>query len=282
MIMFDLKKYLTLNELNDYIKTAGYNYDLSLKTDKAELLTTLQEFMRNKTLTAVIYLDGIHNVEVITNGKSYVYNPLVTVTGYFDVKEQFLAITPNTTYFPSLYLYGFATLIPFELIEVVPSTSSGFKNRFSKDDLLLSKIDYRFIAREDDFNRLDIDLDKIQFPKFQIDNIFFQKPIPDDELLIKNARLKHELKNTKRQLGYYKKQLAYIENINHELSNGFNDELLLIGAMLNCLKNLNPSFKQLTLIEAINKKYPSVKNLSPSTIKKKFSKSKSFIKQYDT
>lgn len=280
MIMFDLKKYLTLNELNEYIKTAGYFYDLDLNIDKAELLSTLQEFMRNKALTAIIYFDEIYNVEVLTNG-CYVHDPLVTVTGYFDVTEQFLGVTPNTTYIPSLYSYGSARLIPYELIEVVPSTSSGFKNRFSKDDLLLSKIDYRFIAREDDFNRLDIDLDKIKFPKFQIDNIFFQKPIPDDELLIKNARLKHELKNTKRQLGYYKKQLAYIENINHELSNGFNDELLLIGAMLNCLKNLNPSFKQLTLIEAINKKYPSVKNLSSSTIKKKFSKSKSFIKQYD-
>ena len=64
------------------------------------------------------------------------------------------------------------------------------------------------------------------------------------------------------------------------IDEGQGDTLLILGAVMDCIKEVaKPNYNQTSLIQAIVDKYKNTSGLSKSTLEKKFSKAKTYLKQ---
>lgn len=121
-----------------------------------------------------------------------------------------------------------------------------------------------------------INLDSIYIPRVELDNLF--KNDISQQLIIAKA----EITDLETELAQVKAQLKeQIDNpANAEIDEGQGDTLLILGAVMDCIKEVaKPNYTQGLLINAITDKYKNTSSLTQSTLTKKFPKAKTHLKQ---
>ena len=126
---------------------------------------------------------------------------------------------------------------------------------------------------DDDGNEIikhEINLQDIRIKKYELD-----KWLSENSEQQRIAELENELAQVKAQL---KEQ---IDNpANAEIDEGQGDTLLILGAVMDCIKEVaKPNYTQGLLINAITDKYKNTSSLTQSTLTKKFPKAKTHLKQ---
>lgn len=117
---------------------------------------------------------------------------------------------------------------------------------------------------------------KILFLREELLDIF--NADSDKEKLLKIQR---ELFEAKKLIDTLNEKIYKLEtNVNSTVSEGQGDTLLILGAVMECIKDIaKPNYTQQNLIQVIKDKYPHVDSLSESTLTKKFPIAKKHLKQ---
>ncbi len=116
----------------------------------------------------------------------------------------------------------------------------------------------------------------LYYKKSDLDNIFSNTN--ESEL----TKAKEKIKQLQAELAQAKEQLAK-QSTNNQIipaNKGQGDSLLTLGAVMECLPIVaKNNYTQDLLIDTILESYPHTKNLSKSTLKKKFAESKKHLNQ---
>ena len=144
--------------------------------------------------------------------------------------------------------------------------------RYANGKIPLSGESGAYSINEDHY----ISHDDIYIPKIELDNLF--KNDISQQLIIAKA----EITDLETELAQVKAQLKeQIDNpANAEIDEGQGDTLLILGAVMDCIKEVaKPNYTQGLLINAITDKYKNTSSLTDSTLTKKFPKAKTYLKQ---
>lgn len=285
MGLYDLKEFLTFEDVADYLKDKGiYDFDLSNESDKKRLKNFLIDLAIEREINIVFDYAGlaypldlynIQNIDLLSidfkviNCKLYANKRLLNNW----LKDKDLCIN----------LYHHLSNIESMGDLFIPYNHDDFKDKVEPKTAYILKSDeiITVYASSEKLKNGVLSQKKAQqefirqllFVKSELDFLFNCKEIPNNQSLqAENDRLKAEIERLTTELN--KKPTTPAKE-------GQGDSLLILGAVMDCLDNETiRNYSQTVLIGKIREKYPNVTGLSESTISKKISESKKYLQKH--
>lgn len=246
MGLYDLKEFLTFEDVADYLKDKGiYDFDLSFESDYIKLKEFITELYCRKQITPVFHFCGAvleqthrkgamigKEIPTWTNDYLIIDNDIFTRLTIAK-QEQALA-----DYFYELY-----------------------NNKKTQEYAYFYKPRYdRFVRFMD-----------LLYPRIDFDTLI-DRQLSNEPLQTENDRLKAEIERLTAELNKKPTTPAKEQQ---------GDSLLILGAVMDCLDNeIIRHYSQSVLIGKIREKYPNTTGLSESTISKKISESKKYLQKH--
>lgn len=270
MGLYDLKEFLTFEDVADYLKDKGiYDFDLSFESDYIKLKEFITELYCRKQITPVFHFCGAvleqthrkgamigKEIPTWTNDYLIIDNDIFTRLTIAK-QEQALA-----DYFYELYNN-----------KKTQEYAYFYKPRYDRFvrfmDLLYPRIDFdTLIDRQLSNEPLQTENDRLK-----AENMVLQAKIAElESQRTENNRLKAEIERLTAELNKKPTMPAKEQQ---------GDSLLVLGAVMDCLDNeIIRHYSQSVLIGKIREKYPNTTGLSESTISKKISESKRYLQQH--
>lgn len=263
-----IKDYLSIDETLQYLGRYVYPANFEL----------LQDLEREGKLKPLVYLKA----HFLTDEKFFNFE-YELVTAYFE-PYGFIFLDHygyDEAFCDSCIFLNWGSDFNFKIEKIVLSTG--------KDDLTgeigeISSPIFKHETNSQCFERIKkLDLECIRFKKSDLDKLFNQQPQTDNSELVQqlqaeNERLRAELqKQLKQQAG--KDTQSDTPADGEPTDKGQGDSLLILGAVMETMPKLKPNYTQQSHIAEILETYKSVSGISQSTLEKKFSQAKRYLKQ---
>lgn len=280
MALFDLKDYLTLEDLSEYLNKIGFSYEIVNENEYYRLVNDVSDLLEQHKMTAVFPFTGmtinksLYLTKVRGGGNGYDIEDIQDdcfIDGYFYLDfNHFLELKNRElkTYNKNFRLYSIKSQFnPYE--EYLQSVSTDDEKRM---EFFIPKVKNNIVKFSD-----------IRFPRLELDKLFIQLPQADNSELVQqlqaeNERLRAELqKQLKQQAG--KDTQSDTPADGEPTDKGQGDSLLILGAVMETMPKLKPNYTQQSHIAEILETYKSVSGISQSTLEKKFSQAKRYLKQ---
>lgn len=276
-VSYLFKDFLRLEDVGEYLKQYGYSYDAEIEEDYYKLKNTILDLYHENKLNIVFYYDDFAVIKTLRFSKKLSVEEIKEerfeyyISGYFHAPEV-KSVIENECYF-----------------SIIKSTY-GYYHLYDKEKLPIHDNEYKVEAGRkftsiefgDNLAPSIIEFSDLRFPKADLDKLFNEKngelKSIKDELVVANdkiADLENQVAQAKAELGD-----KPVSNQNKEKQG---DSLLILGAVMHCIKDAaKKNFTQELLTQTILDRYKNVQGISESTLKKKYSESKEYIKQRDT
>ena len=131
--------------------------------------------------------------------------------------------------------------------------------------------------------KIDILMEEQSTGSFSMGNptVAHGEPKTNEQLIQQLNAAQGKINELEAQLSQLRKEKADIHIINRKEGQG--DSLLILGAVMHCIKDAaKNNYTQELLTQTILTKYKSISGISESTLKKKYSEAKNYIKQRHT
>ena len=218
MALFDLKDYLTLEDLSEYLNKIGFSYEIVNENEYCRLVNDVSDLLEQHKMTAVFPFTGmtinksLYLTKVRGGGNGYDIEDIQDdcfIDGYFYLDfNHFLELKNRElkTYNKNFRLYSIKSQFnPYE--EYLQSVSTDDEKRM---EFFIPKVKNNIVKFSD-----------IRFPRLELDKLFIQLPQADtSELVQQVAELQKQLEQVKAENQDLQKALLQ-KQVNDDNLNAF-------------------------------------------------------------
>ena len=275
--------------LEDAVSHASHNYTLAVDTNMKE---TYKKIYVKRSDVENITIDQL----VLANFKEIPANgSLASRLSFFNVPQVaalFLGISLEDVYITDSHYayYSHEDKYPDSYYEKYMQTINCIATDFINKNVVNKKfVNNSKINDSLDLTQAVISRNTLErylaYKNYSLNNLFKNQPSLLKDLE-ENHSLKVKLNDANKQISRLENEISKLKidserkNETPNIKEGQGDSLLILGAVIECIKDVAKSnYTQKLLIDTIADKYKNIKGLSRSTLNKKFIAAKSHLKQ---